>query len=83
VVPFADGADQAALRLGKEDPERIADGADHATSALGPWWWIHGERVGEVLAAAALIDRLRALNCAFSADLGNGDVAAIVAKRFR
>jgi len=44
--------------------------------------WIHGASVGEVLAAAALIERLRALKFSVLITSGTTTSAAIVAKRF-
>src|SRR5262249_11353857 len=48
----------------------------------GPLVWIHGASVGEVLAAAALIERLRALGLRILVTSGTVTSAAIVAKRF-
>ena len=50
------------LRNGKEDPERIDErrGISAIERPAGPLVWVHGASVGEVLAAAALIERLRA-----------------------
>ena len=72
------------LKQGKEEPARIGErrgfaGVDRPT---GPLIWIHGASVGEVLAAAELIERLRALNVRILLTSGTVTSAAIVAKRF-
>jgi 3-deoxy-D-manno-octulosonic-acid transferase len=72
------------LKLGKEDPARIGErrGMSRDTRPHGPLVWIHGASVGEVLAAAALIERLRALNIRILLTSGTVTSASIVAKRF-
>src|SRR5215470_2676511 len=84
VVPFAPALIRQRLRVGKEDPERSADrrGLTRDVRPPGPLVWIHGASVGEVLAAAALIQRLRALNLRILVTSGTVTSAAIVARRF-
>src|SRR5579864_8426449 len=72
------------LKQGKEDPARIGErrGVSEDVRPRGPLVWIHGASVGEVLAAAALIERVRALNIRILLTSGTVTSAAIVANRF-
>src|SRR5215475_11269932 len=84
VVPLAPALIKRRLRLGKEDPARIGErrGLSRDARPHGPLVWIHGASVGEVLAAAALIERLRALKIRILLTSGTVTSATIVAKRF-
>lgn len=83
-APLAPVLIKRRLRDGKEDAARSDErrGFTDDIRPAGPLVWIHGASVGEVLAAAALIERLRALNLRILLTSGTVTSAEIVAKRF-
>src|SRR3569833_1940239 len=82
--PLATALIRRRLKRGKEDPARSAErrGLSRGVRPQGPLVWIHGASVGEGLAAAALIERLRERNLRILLTSGTVTSAAIVAKRF-
>src|SRR5438309_10585562 len=84
VVPLAPALIKRRLKLGKEDPARIGErrGFSDDVRPRGPLVWVHGASVGEVLAAAALIGKLREANLRVLLTSGTVTSAAIVARRF-
>src|ERR1700716_4042866 len=84
MVPLAPALIKRRLKLGKEAPERVGErrGMSADVRPHGPLVWIHGASVGEVLAAAPLIEKLRALNMRILLTSGTVTSAEIVAKRF-
>jgi 3-deoxy-D-manno-octulosonic-acid transferase len=72
------------LKRGKEDPQRLGErrGISSAPRPRGPLIWIHGASVGEILAAAGLIERLRKLDLHVLLTSGTVTSANIAARRF-
>jgi len=83
-VPLTPVLIKRRLQQGKEDPARIDErrGMTSDVRPHGPLVWIHGASVGEVLAAAGLIEKLRAANLRILLTSGTVTSAEVVAKRF-
>lgn len=84
LTPLAPVLIRQRLKKNKEDPARLDErrGISQIERPAGPLVWIHGASVGEALAAAALIERLRALGMRILLTSGTVTSAEIIAKRF-
>jgi len=71
------------LHRGKEHPERLAERRGEASlrRPKGPLIWVHAASIGEMLAAVALIERLRAQNYAVLVTTGTVTSAALAEQR--
>jgi 3-deoxy-D-manno-octulosonic-acid transferase len=83
-APLAGALVKHRLKQGKEDEARVGErkGLSAAERPPGALVWIHGASVGEVLAVAGLVERMRAMNIRILLTSGTVTSAAIVAKRF-
>jgi 3-deoxy-D-manno-octulosonic-acid transferase len=83
-TPLAGALAKHRLKRGKEDEARVGErkGLTGAERPPGPLVWIHGASVGEVLAVAGLVERMRAMNIRILLTSGTVTSAAIVARRF-
>src|SRR3954462_13180751 len=83
-APLAPALIKRRLKQGKEDPERVGErrGVTRDIRPEGPLVWIHGASVGEILAAAALVQKLPSLNSRILLTPGTPTSAAFVPNRF-
>ena len=83
-TPLAGALVKHRLKRGKEDEARVGErkGLSATERPPGPLVWIHGASVGEVLAVAGLVERMRAMNIRILLTSGTVTSAAIVARRF-
>lgn len=83
-TPLAGALVRHRLKRGKEDEARVDErkGVSGTERPPGPLIWIHGASVGEVLAVAGLVERMRAMNIRILLTSGTVTSATIVAKRF-
>jgi 3-deoxy-D-manno-octulosonic-acid transferase len=84
VTPLAGTIARQRLKRGKEDAARLDErrGISKLNRPPGPLVWIHGASVGEVLAGAALVERLREMGVGILLTSGTVTSAAIIAQRF-
>lgn len=84
LTPLASQLVAQRLKRGKEDKSRSAErfGIAGAARPAGQIVWVHGASVGEVLAVAALIERLRGLGFRVLLTSGTVTSAEVAAKRF-
>jgi 3-deoxy-D-manno-octulosonic-acid transferase len=83
-TPLAGALVRHRLKRGKEDEARVGErkGLTDTERPPGPLVWMHGASVGEVLAVAGLVERMRAMNIRVLLTSGTVTSAAIVARRF-
>src|ERR1700743_3100906 len=83
-MPLTPALIKRRMKQGKEDPARVGErrGMSRDIRPPGPLVWIHGASVGEVLAAAGLVKKLRALNTRILLPPGTVTWAAIAARVF-
>ena len=83
-APFASPYINNRVKRGKEDAERVGErkGQSKVARPAGALVWIHGASVGEILAVAGLVERLRAMNIGILLTSGTVTSAAMVAQRF-
>src|ERR1700686_89147 len=83
-APLAPALIKRRLKQGKEDPARVGErrGMSRDVRPHGPLVWIHGASVGEVLAGAALIEKLGALNIGSLVAAGRVPWGPLAPKRF-
>lgn len=84
LTPLAPQLVAQRLKREKEDPDRSREryGTAGVARPPGQLVWIHGASVGEVLAAATLIERLRGLGFRVLLTSGTVTSAEVAAKRF-